>query len=72
MNDHSQIRIVLNSVGMEKIELFATPEDYDSEELAIGLYNKLALTIHQFGRRVEAIWDSSESAENEVLDGCHG
>ena len=72
MNDNSQIRIVLNSVGMEKIELFATPEDYDSEELAIGLYNKLALTIHQFGRRVEAILDSSESAENEALDGCHG
>jgi len=57
---------------MEKIELFATPEDDDSEELAIGLYNKLALTIHQFGRRVEAILDSSELAENEALDDCDG
>ena len=72
MNDHSQIRIVLNSVGMEKIELFATPEDYDSEELAIGLYNKLALTIHQFGRRVKLILDSPESEENEALDDCNG
>ena len=52
MNDNSQIRIVLNSVGMEKIELFALPEDNDSEELAIGLYNKLAIAIHQFSRRI--------------------
>ena len=72
MNDNSQIRIVLNSVGMEKIELFATPEDYDSEELAIGLYNKLAITIHQFSQRVGAILESSELAENEALDGCNG
>ena len=72
MNDHSQIRIVLNSVGMEKIELFALPEDDDSEELAIGLYNKLAIAIHQFSQRVEAILDSSESAENEALDDCDG
>ena len=72
MNDNSQIRIVLNSVGMEKIELFAIPEDNDSQELAIGLYNKLAIAIHQFSQRVEAILDSSESAENEALDGCDG
>ena len=72
MNDNSQIRIVLNSVGMEKIELFATPEDYDSEELAIGLYNKLAITIHQFSQRVRAILESSELAENEALDDCNG
>ena len=45
MNNHSQIRIVLNTGGMEKIELFALPEDDDSEELAIGLYNKLAIAI---------------------------
>ena len=72
MNDNSQIRIVLNSVGMEKIELFAIPEDNDSQELAIGLYNKLAIAIHQFSQRVEAILDSSEPAENEALDGCDG
>ena len=72
MNDHSQIRIVLSSVGMEKIELFATPEDNDSEELAIGLYNKLAIAIHQFSRRVKLILDSPESEENEALDDCDG
>ena len=72
MNNHSQIRIVLNSVGMEKIELFALPEDNDSEELAIGLYNKLAIAIHQFSQRVGAILESSELAENEALDDCNG
>ena len=72
MNNHSQIRIVLNTVGMEKIELFAIPEDNDSQELAIGLYNKLAIAIHQFSQRVEAILESSELAENEALDDCDG
>ena len=72
MNDNSQIKIVLNTVGMEKIELFAIPEDNDSQELAIRLYNKLAIAIHQFSRRVKLILDSPESAENEALDGCHG
>ena len=72
MNNHSQIRIVLNTGGMEKIELFAIPEDNDSQELAIGLYNKLAIAIHQFSRRVKLILDSPESAENEALDDCNG
>ena len=72
MNDNSQIRIVLNSVGMEKIELFAIPEDNDSQELAIGLYNKLAIAIHQFSQRVGTILESSELAENEALDDCDG
>jgi len=57
---------------MEKIELFATPEDNDSEELAIGLYNKLAIAIHQFSRRVKLILDSPESEENEALDDYNG
>ena len=70
MNNHSQIRIVLNTGGMEKIELFAIPEDNDSQELAIGLYNKLAIAIHQFSRRVKLILDSPESEENEALDDC--
>ena len=72
MNNHSQIKIVLNTVGMEKIELFAIPEDNDSQELAIGLYNKLAIAIHQFSRRVKLILDSPESEENEALDDCNG
>ena len=72
MNNHSQIRIVLNTVGMEKIELFAIPEDNDSQELAIRLYNKLAIAIHQFSRRVKLILDSPESEENEALDDCDG
>ena len=72
MNNHSQIRIVLNTGGMEKIELFAIPEDNDSQELAIGLYNKLAIAIHQFSRRVKLILDSSESTRNEALDDCNG
>ena len=72
MNNDSQIRIVLNTVGMEKIELFAIPEDNDSQELAIGLYNKLAIAIHQFSRRVKLILDSPESEENEALDDCNG
>ena len=72
MNNHSQIRIVLNTGGMEKIELFAIPEDNDSQELAIRLYNKLAIAIHQFSRRVKLILDSPESAENEALDDCDG
>ena len=72
MNNHSQIRIVLNTVGMEKIELFAIPEDNDSQELAIRLYNKLAIAIHQFSRRVKLILDSPESEENEALDDCNG
>ena len=72
MNDHSQIRIVLNSVGMEKIELFALPEDCNSQELAIRLYNKLSIAIHQFSQRVGAILESSESTENEALDDCKG
>ena len=72
MNNHSQIRIVLNTGGMEKIELFAAPEDNDSQELAIGLYNKLAIAIHQFSRRVKLILDSPESEENEALDDCDG
>ena len=72
MNNHSQIKIVLNTVGMEKIELFAIPEDNDSQELAIRLYNKLAIAIHQFSRRVKLILDSPESAENEALDDCDG
>ena len=72
MNNHSQIRMVLNSVGMEKIELFALPEDNDSQELAIGLYNKLAIAIHQFSRCVKLILDSPESPENEALDDCDG
>jgi len=72
MNNHSQIRIVLNTGGMEKIELFAIPEDNDSQELAIGLYNKLAIAIHQFSRRVKLILDSPESEENEALDDCDG
>ena len=72
MNNDSQIRIVLNTVGMEKIELFAIPEDNDSQELAIRLYNKLAIAIHQFSRRVKLILDSPESAENEALDDCNG
>jgi len=72
MNNHSQIKIVLNTVGMEKIELFAIPEDNDSQELAIGLYNKLAIAIHQFSRRIKLILDSPESAENEALDDCDG
>ena len=72
MNNHSQIRIVLNTGGMEKIELFAIPEDNDSQELAIGLYNKLAIAIHQFSRRVKLILDSPESTENEALDDCDG
>ena len=72
MNNHSQIRIVLNTGGMEKIELFAIPEDNDRQELAIGLYNKLAIAIHQFSRRVKLILDSPESAENEALDDCDG
>ena len=72
MNNHSQIRIVLNTGGMEKIELFAIPEDNDSQELAIGLYNKLAIAIHQFSRRVKLILDSPESEENEALDDCNG
>ena len=46
MNNDSQIRIVLNTVGMEKIELFAIPEDNGSQELAIRLYNKLAIAIY--------------------------
>ena len=72
MNNHSQIRIVLTTGGMEKIELFAIPEDNDSQELAIGLYNKLAIAIHQFSRRVKLILDSPESEENEALDDCDG
>ena len=72
MNNHSQIRIVLNTVGMEKIQLFAKPEDNDSQELAIRLYNKLAIAIHQFSRRVKLILDSPESEENEALDDCDG
>ena len=72
MNNHSQIRIVLNTGGMEKIELFAIPEDNDSQELAIGLYNKLAIAIHQFSRRIKLILDSPESAGNEALDDCDG
>jgi len=72
VNDHSQIRIVLNSVGMEKIELFALPEDCNSQELAIRLYNKLSIAIHQFSQRVGAILESSELAENEALDDCNG
>ena len=72
MNNHSQIRIVLNTVGMEKIELFAIPEDNDSQELAIRLYNKLAIAIHQFSRRIKLILDSPESEENEALDDCDG
>ena len=72
MNNHSQIRIVLNTGGMEKIELFAIPEDNDSQELAIGLYNKLAIAIHQFSRRVKLILDRPESEENEALDDCDG
>ena len=72
MNNHSQIKIVLNTVGMEKMELFAIPEDNDSQELAIRLYNKLAIAIHQFSRRVKLILDSPESAENEALDDCDG
>ena len=72
MNNHSQIKIVLNTVGMEKIELFAIPEDNDSQELAIRLYNKLAIAIHQFSRRVKLILDSPESEENEALDDCNG
>ena len=72
MNNHSQIRIVLNTGGMEKIELFAITEDNDSQELAIGLYNKLGIAIHQFSQRVGAILESSELAENEALDDCDG
>ena len=72
MNNDSQIRIVLNTVGMEKIELFAIPEDNGSQELAIRLYNKLAIAIHQFSRRVKLILDSPESEENEALDDCNG
>ena len=72
MNNHSQIRIVLNNVGMEKIELFARPEDNDSQELAIRLYNKLSIAIHQFSQRVKLILDSSESTRNEALDDCNG
>jgi|ETNmetMinimDraft_30_1059905.scaffolds.fasta_scaffold39380_2 hypothetical protein len=55
MNLDSEIRIILDSSGIQKIELFCHQNDLESEEAALKTYGKLALVIHQFGAKAKAI-----------------
>jgi len=55
MKDTGEIRIVLSPKGLKKIELFGTPGDSESQEVAVEIYGKLCLEIHKFGRRAKKI-----------------
>ena len=72
MGNQNYIRIVLNPVGVEKVELFAIPDDSNSQALTVALYKKLAIAIHQFSQCAKLILDSSESTENEAPYDCYG
>ena len=55
MHLDSKIRIILDSSGIQKIELFCRQNDLESEETALETYGRLALVIHQFGAQAKAI-----------------
>ncbi len=52
---YAEIQIVLNPVGVDRTELVAIPEDPESEEAAVEIYQRLAMEIHRFSRRVKEI-----------------
>lgn len=52
---YGEVQIVLNPVGVDRTELVAIPEDPESEEAAVEIYQKMAMEIHRFSRRAKMI-----------------
>ena len=52
---YGEVQIVLNPVGVNRTELRAIPEDEESKEVAVEIFQKMALEIHRFGRRAKEI-----------------
>lgn len=52
---YAEVQIVLNPVGVDRTELVAAPGDPESEEVAVEIYQRLALEIHRFSKRAKEI-----------------
>lgn len=52
---YAEVQIVLSPVGVSRTELVAIPGDGESEETAVHIYQQLALEIHRFSKRAQAI-----------------
>jgi len=56
-----QLRIIINSQGLEKVELYGQPNDVQSKFEAVELFRKLAWSIHQLSESVNAIVAKNQS-----------
>ena len=52
---YAEIQIVLSPLGLDRTELVATPGDAASEQLAIEMYQLLAMEIHNFSKQISRL-----------------
>ena len=49
MNHTSEVRLIVDLIGLAKIELYGLANDTESKEATVELYGKSAPMIHRFG-----------------------
>ena len=67
---YAELKITINPIGIEKVEIIGIEGDADSETMGIDMYQQLATAIHRWSKEAKSLlcshWEAKRTQKRAI------